>query len=313
MPKPYVSTPATGWVSVKVPEGVDRFSVDPIEVVHAAPPIRGVVLDESGRPVAGASVRGGWEMTEGTRGGVYVDEATTDADGRFALEAIAPDVAVKVSARSREAATAEPIAARAGQAEALTLRLVRSATSAIGGRVLGPGGRPFPGARIRVHYQKQTGASTRSGGFVAFEGVKEVRTADDGTFRTPRELLLADEYRVEALADGFIAGMTDWVRLAPGEKTAVPDIVLQEGDPARAVEGRVVDRRGAPIADADVLQSGDGPSPTRARTDADGRFLIRGVADDAAFLFAEKPGRRFAGRVIEAGSAPVELVLDSVR
>jgi hypothetical protein len=311
MPKPYVSTPATGFRSVNVPEGVDRFSVDPIEVVHAATPIRGVALDESGRPVAGAAVRGGWEMTEESRGGVYFDEATTDADGRFALEAIAPDVAVKVSARARELSTAEPVAARAGQPEAVTLRLDRSATSAIGGRVLGPGGRPFPGAKIRVHYQKQTSASSRSGGFVAFEGVKEIRTADDGTFRTPRELLRADEYRVEALADGFMSGMTDWVRLAPGEKTAVPDIVLRKATRLRAVEGRVVDRRGAPLADAEVLQSGDGPSPTRARTDADGRFRIRGVADDAAFLFAEKPGRRFAGRVIHVGGGPVELVLDS--
>jgi protocatechuate 3,4-dioxygenase beta subunit len=310
LPKPYVNTPAVGGGSYKVPAGVDRFVVEPFEVNRAAPPLRGVALDESGRPVAGAAIRGTWEMTEEGRGGVYLSAAMADAQGHFALEDLAPDVAVKVSARHRELATTEPVAARAGQTEAVTLRLARSATAAIRGRVLGPGGRPIPGALVKVHYQRQTSFNSRSGGFVTFEAEKEIRTAADGTFQTPRELLRADEYRVEALADGLIAGMTDWTRLAPGDVTPMPDIVLMKTTGLRAVAGRVVDRRGDPIADADVLQAGDGPSPTKARTDSQGRFLIRGVAEGPAFLFARKPGHRFAGRMIDAGSAPVELVLD---
>ena len=310
VPRPYVNTPATGWRTVNVPKEVDRFAVEPIELIRAAPALRGVALDESGKPAAGASVRGAWQMTEEGRGGVYASGATADADGRFALEDIAPDVDVKVSAQSGDLATTEPVAARAGQKEDLTLRLVRSNTGAVRGRVVGPDGRPIAGAVVTVQYWRQNGPSSHSGGFVTFKGANEIRTTDDGTFRTPRELLRADQYAVEARSDGFIAGRTDWIRLEPGDVTLMPDIALMKATTLRAVAGRVVDRRGAPIAAADVLQSGDGPSPTRARTDAQGHFQLRGVVDAAAFVFAEKSGHRFAGRMTGAGGEPVELVLD---
>ena len=310
VPRPYVNTPATGWRTVNVPKEVRPLCRRADRADPRGAALRGVALDESGKPAAGASVRGAWQMTEEGRGGVYASGATADADGRFALEDIAPDVDVKVSAQSGDLATTEPVAARAGQKEDLTLRLVRSNTGAVRGRVVGPDGRPIAGALVTVQYWRQNSPNSHSGGFVTFKGTNEIRTTDDGTFRTPRELLRADEYAVEARSDGFIAGRTDWIRLEPGDVTATPDIALMKATTLCAVAGRVVDRRGAPIVAADVLQSGDGPSPTRARTDAQGRFQLRGVVDAAAFLFAEKSGHRFAGRMIGAGGEPVELVLD---
>ncbi len=39
VPRPYVNTPATGWRTVNVPKGVNRFAVEPIELIRAATPI----------------------------------------------------------------------------------------------------------------------------------------------------------------------------------------------------------------------------------------------------------------------------------
>jgi hypothetical protein len=77
----------------------------------------------------------------------------------------------------------------------------------------------------------------------------------------------------------------------------------------RTVTGRVLDRRGRPVAGAVVLQSGDGPKRTRATTDDRGGFRIDGVDDRPAFLFVRKAGHRFHGQPIEEGPGPFTMIL----
>src|SRR5262249_41191472 len=76
-------------------------------------------------------------------------------------------------------------------------------------------------------------------------------------------------------------------------------------DDLRPIAGRVVGRDGEPVAGATVFQSGDSPKLTEAATDTDGRFRLSGVAAVPTFLFAKKPGYRFAGIAIDAAAQDV--------
>ena len=74
----------------------------------------------------------------------------------------------------------------------------------------------------------------------------------------------------------------------------------------QAVEGRVLDRRGNPVAGAVVRQSGDGPMPTETLTSADGRFRLPGVLEGPALVFAARDGYRpsFSGCSASTGTEP---------
>jgi hypothetical protein len=98
------------------------------------------------------------------------------------------------------------------------------------------------------------------------------------------------------------------LRIEPGRLTEI-DIPLKDPNRLRAVSGRVVDRRGAPVAGAIIFQTGDAPGRTQAETDAQGRFLLTGVARGRAFLFARKDGHRFGGASIGPDAREVELTL----
>ena len=80
--------------------------------------------------------------------------------------------------------------------------------------------------------------------------------------------------------------------------------------PFRSIRGRVVDRQGKPVADAEVFQSGDGPSRTSTRSDAEGRFSLGGYARDHAFVFVTKDGFRFQGKDVDMSKKEdAEIVL----
>lgn len=85
-------------------------------------------------------------------------------------------------------------------------------------------------------------------------------------------------------------------------------MVLQPIAPTRTVTGRVVDLQGHPVSGAVVLQSGDGPAPTRSVTDASGRFRLTGVYGEPAFLFVDGDGLRFDGHPTQPQDNPIELL-----
>ncbi len=310
LPRSYAMSPTAEYRQINVVQGPSANTVDPFEVIKAEPPLRGRVVDESGQPVAGASVDGGWEQWVANSYGAHESLATTDSSGDFQLERIPPLVEVKLSAKRGALATLEPLLVWPGEEKPVTLRVTRAATSAIRGRVLGTDGRPISSALVRVQSRKDKGPRGQVTGSIHFDRIDEIRTADDGTFQTPRELDLALDYRALAIAEGFVSESTDFVKPAAGETNVLPDLLLRRALKLRTVTGRVVDRQGRPLSGVTVLQSGDGPRRSRARTDAEGRFQIGGVADSPAFLFAEKPEFRFGGRLIGAGNEAVDLVLD---
>jgi hypothetical protein len=308
-PAPYVATPVRGNRTVKLPDGVDHLDLEPFELIRRGPPLAGVAVDDAGRPVSEATVTGAWRLPQEKDARILTAETTSDEHGRFNLIDMAPGAEVKVFARHRELALTEPVMARVGQAERLTVRLGRAGTAAIRGRVLGPCGRPLADAAIVLQLSVRNDCIGFVMGPFTFDENRTVRTGHDGSFQTPHQLLRIGTYRLTATADGFVQGQSDEIELAAGDVTAVPDLALKKEIRLRAVAGRLLDRHGSPIAEAEVVQSGDGPNRNRTRTDAQGGFRIHGVAEGPAFLFAEKPGYRFGGQRIDEGVGPVELVL----
>ncbi len=157
---------------------LDAFPADPAPLELALPeelPIRGRVVDEDGRALAGWQVRaspagapsalpwmpavnplhragfgGSWSgpLAGGPGASRYV---LTDASGRFSLDGLDPQASYDVAARSE----GDPRRARAESVEAGTRDLVLTASGDVrGGRLHGivrrRGGGPVPGARVAV-------------------------------------------------------------------------------------------------------------------------------------------------------------------
>ena len=128
-----------------------------------------------------------------------------------------------------------------------------------------------------------------------------LRTAADGSFRTPDNLLVGSAYRVVVRGAGQGA---DPLRLDDDRRT--PRALLPMRLRAlRSVGGRVVDRQGKPVASVEVFQAGDGPEQTSTRSVSDGRFALGGFRQGPVFLFARGDGFRFHGQLIREGEGEV--------
>src|SRR5262249_40159714 len=116
------------------------------------------------------------------------------------------------------------------------------------------------------------------------------RARPDGTFRTPREIYRKGrEFRVEAPAEGFVAGSSDWISTEGRGLLTIADLVLRALLATRPVSGRVIDRVGKGVAGASVFQE-IGAIRGKATTDGDGRFRLAEVPGSTALVFAEKSG-----------------------
>ncbi len=295
---------------VEVPAGPAQVEVAAIELMRAAPALRGEVHDEAGRPVAAAEIAAEWIVSADGKNEGYATQTTAAADGGFALEGLAPGVRVKITARHRDRATVKPIESDADSPELLKIVLTPRPVVAVAGRVLGPGGEPVAGAVVTIRGRETTPNGRRFAMPVQLEGNPTIRTDPDGTFRSPRELDRGGhDYQAEIRAGGYQTALTPFVSPGAGENVMLPDVALRKLQAIRAVAGRVVDRDGRPVPGASVSQAGDGPCLTATTTDPGGGFRLDGIYDGAALIFVEKAGFRFGGAIVGAGAEPVAITL----
>lgn len=309
VPPGYVSETLGDRSEIAVPDGARTLEVDPIELGAAAPAVRGFARDEKGRPVSGAKVTGSWSKTEGGHQQSSYFQVVTSDDGSFAIAGAAPGAEVSMTARRRDTATAEPVKVRAGgDGPPVTLELRASDTTALVGRVLGPGDEPVTNAAIKVIRQTRTEMSTQDWGEAQFDDNAIVRTGPDGMYRTPKELERPRrEFRVEVAAEGYLPNQSAWAPAGEGDVVRMPDVRLRKAAGVRLVRGLVVDRDGKPVAGAKVFQSGDGPNRTETTTDDAGRFRLNGVYAAPALVFASGEGFRFGGAVTKDASVEIRL------
>jgi protocatechuate 3,4-dioxygenase beta subunit len=186
------------------------------------------------------------------------------------------------------------------------------------GRVLDPSGKPVPGATVAAYARSlATGHAPRLSPRTQVP-IGDARADASGRFRidAPRiSSLHHHAFGAVALAPGHGAG---WVELDPDEDQPAADITLR---PEQVIQGRLFDVQGRPVPDVtlsvatirrvlpqaaagdrvrsegisyDFININDFPAwPRPVRTDAEGRFTLRGVGQDLnAILIAHHP--RFA-------------------
>jgi hypothetical protein len=302
-PRPYfipADAPESGHL---LPPEATEYTLPPIELDRGAA-VRGAVVDEAGRPVAGALVRASWEPAGG-----LLQSLTTQTDGRgeFRLEGVDPLTDLRLTASFRGASTGAPARARADAGRPVTLRISPANTVPLAGRVVDAAGRPIEGASVRIGSRTRTtkGQVWRRDP-ARFDDRDDLGTDAEGRFRTPYGLPREVEYQAQVRIAGRLPGQTEWVQPRDGQEAIFPDAVLRR---LRSASGRVVDRQGRPVGGVTVLQAGDGPMRTCAVTDDQGRFRIDGLIEGRAFLFARKDGFRFHGQPIDTEADAVELVL----
>ncbi len=311
-PPSHVLAPAQHWLDFTVPEDSKPIELATREALPAAPTLLGQVVDEAGQAVPGALIQASWMLTGG--GGSSGGSIYTKADdkGGFALQGLGPDSTVSITGRLRDRRSKDPLQVRAGEAGPVTVAIAPTPLLAVAGRLLGPGGTPLGGIPVRVQFRVPRDNMQGFPEQARFEDNPEIKTAPDGSFRTPKELeRKPSEFRIEVAAAGFLPARTEWVPAPEGDVLTLPDLALKRSRGVRVVSGRVVDRDGKAVPGASVSQAGDGPRWTSAQADADGRFRLPGVAGGAALVFAEAPGFRFGGTIHGDGdgAGPVDIRL----
>ncbi len=255
----------------------------------------GLVVDETGRPVAGAMVN----FLAVDRPGFYPLRHSTEAgpEGTFHLDRIDRDAPVSLWAGAGDAVTDGTITVRPNEVKGkVTLTVdpkhafqIRGlASDATGKRIAGASVmlgwlRPNPDPRLRRD-------GTRVGGLRT--PLASAITGEDGWF-VFRGLWPGLSYDITIEAKGY-------------RKTVVPDLTGKAGETRDVgkivvlstvghVSGRVVGSDGQPIARAAVFNRGDSAESIATSTVPEGRFRLEGLLPGTHFVFVRKEGYRFTG------------------
>jgi protocatechuate 3,4-dioxygenase beta subunit len=275
--------------------GVEAPTAEPV-VLRLAPASRalGQVIDEDGRPVAGARVRALIERrTAGFSLMAAGGEAQSDSEGFFELEGLEPGMLrLETWATGFLPASREIEIPSGADLEGVEIELTRGAV--VAGLVTGADGAPVIGAQVTVLTEGQPG---RGGG-----GVRSLPATTDGDGRYRLDGVEPGERSLSASASGYPRAVRS-LEVRPGENRL--DLALERGQP---VSGRVLDPAGTLLADAQVMMRGEGAAVGRFTTvtSGDGAFAFEGVPDGVYRVTAQHPRFAEAAESVQVAGSPVE-------
>jgi hypothetical protein len=263
--------------------------------LNPLPKVAGVVRDQAGNPVAGVRVEvkpSGQEETVTDPSGKF--EVSWDPlsrnSGRTTLAVVARD-------RTRNLAEAVEMEEQGGNVD-VELRPGLTLT----GTVLDHEGKPLPGAGIWVMLFVSTWGSTLGRG--------ESPTGPDGRFEV-NALPPERKYRVTARADGY-GNQNIMVEASDFQDNRYDMGGFKLPLANLSITGVVVDSNDKPVAGARVYGFGEGqPDLREMRTDAGGKFIIKGVCTGPILLQAtlEGPTRRSGQAQTEGGATDLRIVI----
>jgi len=286
----------------------------------------GVVVDEAGRPVAGAALKATCQpgARRNLSRAVYASGGFTRSgpSGRFRLSSLAAATAYELKVtRAGFAPTRLELPAREPGQAAPELRIVLKTGRGVFGLVVDAGRRPVAGARVSLVAARSDDFMTR---------IRAARNpepppggATDAAGRFEVKNLPAGSYDLQVRARGF-ARLTV-PGLAVPEGTGSSDLGTVMLAPGLAVRGLVTDSQGRPVEGAEIRAKAAtrdpmdfplnlDPGPADTVTAADGSFALEDrspgesldlTASHAGFGPGTAPG------VAVPSEAPVRIVLDA--
>lgn len=283
--------------------------------------IRGKVLDEADRPVAGARI---WLSSYGNDSdGNWV--ARADEAGRFELRDVGEfGYCIAAGAPGRPTSGTLRVQGLIGETQEVALRL-HGAGCTVSGRVADASGQPVAGAFVQLQAKSvATDGFAKRGQSLGLPPCLEQRTGSDGTFSWSE--VPAGPFEVEVRADGLAAGKAAGIA-APESPV---DLAIQLEDDVRVV-GRILDPAGRPAAEAMVAVGPYGElAASMSYTLDDGSFELDGIAPGSFQIRADGDrggtaagalsgqagqtlqwnatlgfGRTLAGRVVDERGAPL--------
>ena len=298
--------PAPESCSVKIPEeGEARKDL----VVVRGGSVSGAVADRDGKPVPGLQV-----TVSASKNSVGGGTGTTDAEGKFRLEGVAPGDGLKVSAfgpKSVHGTSDEFSLAEAASADGIRVTVTSGASLA--GRLARADGGTLADANLRLvqgaidpdqpwnwDWQKRSAGSHP--------------VAADGSFRI--DGLMAGKYTLLGDAPGAADATSAAVEVAAGEAKEGVDLVLGE---EKSISGKVVSEAGEPVAGARISAAqattrnlywgGGGQGTVAAVTGADGAFTVGGTGEGSYRVIATAPGLSIESVTVKGGTKDVLLTL----
>ncbi len=241
--------------------------------------VKGVVVDDLGSPVEGAEV---WVSSDTIES--VIGQMQSQADGSWYMSWVGEGHRIEVDA-SKDGYAMHQVSGVIAPQSSFVLTLRRRGS--IVGTVVDDGGEPVP--EFSVQY-------TPADASEPWENI--ARDADKWTpFSSPDgsfEVYEAWPDRLEVLvsAPGFVPTVVQDVIVPPGGKSEPVRVTLVRGE---EIWGRVIDARGAPVANASIYLPGRNfsgqalPSATKTRTisTTDGAFRLDGLPETTFDLVIE--------------------------
>lgn len=235
----------------------------PPAVIHLAAGVslEVTVVDEPGKPIAGASVH---------EGGMAESVVVTDAKGAAKLKGIKPGwIAIDASAPGYASSTTMTTVGSSGGSGTVQLTLRKG--YAVVGTVVDDSGKPVAGARVR--------ANAENWSMTDETGDADVITSAKGEFQIPA--MSAGTHRLTAVDGEHAPAWSTPITIKDAPITGIV-ITMKAGG---TVSGTVTDVSGKPVAFASVQVVGKGQdngwgniAPRHATTDRLGAFKLGGLA-----------------------------------
>jgi len=275
----HVRAPGYGFRGIELPERAHVTGAEGVRVLlEPARKVRGRVLDVRGAPVAGAYVAACASEYGQTQQHDWI-AGLTDAEGRFALDDLRPDMqhSLFVRAQGFGSVVYEFPSSEASEARIELPDIVLRPAGSISGSVVDENDRPLPDLEVVLRGTNSDRGQwdARGGRFLdSYVGERTGRTSDRGAFTFDE--LAAGEYTVELRRDSHRITGTESVELKQGERRAGLKLVQANGV---TLAGTVRDRAGKPVPGVyvSIEPTAEGLSDCDVRADDDGRFSARGV------------------------------------
>jgi protocatechuate 3,4-dioxygenase beta subunit len=282
----------------------------------------GIVVDEAGRPVAGASLKAapapdfrGARNPAAWQSGGFTRSA---ASGRFKLSSLAAGVAYELRVQREGLAPASvELPAREAGAAAPDLRIVLHPGRTAFGTVIDGDRRPVAGAQVALTPTPPADMMARMRRMIDPPRLPDAATDREGRFKL--KSLPAGTFDLTVRARGFAPLTVPALAIPAGKGTT--DLGTVQLAPGASLRGLVADAQGEPLADVEVRAQGGGRDELsrllsdegpRAFTTADGSFTLEDLAPGVPLdLVATHPGYApgAAPGVAVPSAAPVRIVL----